>query len=41
MMQYKEIKEGFEAYEFRQGEPVGEPISEFDLPADANNEVPF
>ena len=36
-MEYKEIKEGFEPYEFREGEPVGE----FDLPADNDNEVPF
>ena len=40
-MQYKEIKEGFEAYEFRQGEPAGEPVGECDLPANTNNEAPF
>lgn len=40
-MQYKEIKEGFEAYEFRQGEPACEPISEFDLPDNTDNEAPF
>ena len=40
-MQYKEIKEGFETYEFRQGEPVGEPVVEFDLTANTDNEAPF
>ena len=40
-MQYKEIKEGFEQYEFRQGEPVGEQVCELNLPANTDNEAPF
>lgn len=39
-MEYKEIKEGFEPYEFREGEPVGEPVGGFDLPENTD-EVPF
>lgn len=39
-MEYKEIQEGFELYEFRIGEPVGDCVVPADL-INENNEVPF